>query len=190
MKALMNGEIDRSGYALMVTQHLFIYDALEAVGRELRNNQIAGAFIADELLRGPHLRADLDELLEPGWPERVTPLPATTRYVARLRDMATWPPGFVAHHYTRYLGDLSGGLAIGQVVARVYGLSGPGVSFYRFERIPRPKVFKDGYRERLDTLFLDTDEQERMIQEVLTAYQLNTDVFVELGQAVGLPGQP
>nr|WP_187361300.1 biliverdin-producing heme oxygenase [Phytoactinopolyspora mesophila] len=186
MKALMNGEIDRGGYAQMVIQHLFIYEALEAVGRELRNNPCAGAFVTDDLVRVPHLREDLDALLEPGWRERITPLPATRRYAARIRDMAGWPAGFVAHHYTRYLGDLSGGLAIGQVVGRVYGIEGAGISFYRFDRIPRPKLFKDAYRDKLDALALDPDEQERVIQEVLTAYRLNTDVFVELSRAVEL----
>ncbi|WP_129667086.1 heme oxygenase (biliverdin-producing) [Phytoactinopolyspora endophytica] len=186
MKALMDGEIERSGYALMVTQHLFIYDALEAVSCDLRDNEIAGPFITERLSRGPSLRADLDALIGTGWLEQVTPLPSTQRYVARIREMADWPDGFVAHHYTRYLGDLSGGLAIGKVVARVYGLDGAGVSFYTFDQIDKPKVFKDEYRARLDAVPWQPDEQERVIDEVLRAYRHNTEVFADLEREVGI----
>ncbi|NED99117.1 biliverdin-producing heme oxygenase [Phytoactinopolyspora halotolerans] len=186
MKALMNGEIERAGYALMVSQHLFIYDALETTECDLRDNEVAGPFITERLHRVPSLRADLDALLGTDWAERAEPLPATRTYAARIREMAAWPGGFVAHHYTRYLGDLSGGLAIGRVVARVYGLDGPGVSFYRFDRIDKPKVFKDEYRHRLDSTAWEPDEQERIIDEVLNAYRLNTEVFADLARELGM----
>jgi heme oxygenase (biliverdin-producing, ferredoxin) len=188
MKALMGGGIDRAGYALMVAQHLVIYEALETVERGLRTSEIAGPFLTDRLHRVPSLRADLAALLGDNGADATSPLPSTLRYAARIREMAGWAGGFVAHHYTRYLGDLSGGLAIGKVVARVYGLDDAGVRFYRFDQIEKPKLFKDEYRARLDAASWEPEEQDRVIAEVLNAYQLNTDVFVELGQAVGLDG--
>lgn len=186
MKALMKGEIDRSGYERMTVQHYFIYDALERVGCELRDNPVVAPFLTSRLDRVPSLRADLEALLGPAWERGIRPLPATARYVQRIRDMASWPGGYIAHHYTRYLGDLSGGLAIGAVVTRVYGLEEAGASFYRFDLIDKPKLFKDEYRATLDAGPWDVDEQDRMIDEVLYAYRLNTDVFADLGRVVGL----
>lgn len=187
VSALMDGRIDRAGYAAMVTQHLFIYTALESVAATLRDDPVAGPFISDRLERVPSIQADLAHLLGARWADTSFPLPSTSRYVERIHETAAWPAGFVAHHYTRYLGDLSGGLAIGSVVARVYGFApgGDGVRFYRFERVPKPKIFKDRYRALLDAASWSSDERDRVIDEVLTAYRLNTDVFAELGDVHG-----
>jgi heme oxygenase len=96
---------------------------------------------------------------------------------------ATWPGGFVAHHYTRYLGDLSGGLFIGKLMARQFGFETNGIGFYLFDEIADPAAFKDVYREQLDAVAWDAAERERVIDEVLAAYQFNTDLFVDLATA-------
>lgn len=186
MSSLMDGQVDRAGYAAMVTQHLFIYEALEGVAETLREDSVAGPFITDDLTRLPSIRADLAFLMGPEWAGAAVPLDSTRRYVEQVRATASWPAGFVAHHYTRYLGDLSGGLAIGATVARTYGFvpGGDGVRFYRFERVAKPKVFKDEYRARLDSVPWTADERDRVIDEVLAAYRLNTEVFAELGSTV------
>jgi len=95
----------------------------------------------------------------------------------------TWPGGFVAHHYTRYLGDLSGGLFIGKLMARQFGFETNGIGFYLFDQIADPAAFKDVYREQLDAVAWDAEERERVIDEVLAAYQFNTDLFVDLATA-------
>ena len=183
MATLMDGRIDLVGYQAMVTQHLHIYEALESVADELRNDPVAGPFISDQLTRVPSIRADL-AFLRGETSASLEPLPATEAYVERIRQTADWPGGFVAHHYTRYLGDLSGGLAIGATVARTYGFTPgeDGVRFYQFEQVRKPKTFKDEYRARLDSTPWDGDERDQVIDEVLAAYRLNTDVFAELGR--------
>ena len=183
MAALMDGRIDLLGYQAMVTQHLFIYEALESVADQLRDNPIAGPFISDRLTRVPSIRADL-AYLSAQTSSSLEPLAATKAYTQRIRQTADWPGGFIAHHYTRYLGDLSGGLAIGAVVARTYGFTpgDDGVRFYRFLQVAKPKEFKDEYRARLDSTPWDGPERDRVIDEVLAAYRLNTDVFAELGR--------
>lgn len=186
--SLMDGRVDRSGYAAMAAQHGHIYAALESVAESMQGDPLAGRFVADELVRGPHLEADLRFLVGDDWRDQLPPLAATKRYVARLHEMAGWPGGFVAHHYTRYLGDLSGGLAIGARVARAYGLApgGDGVRFYTFTEIPKPRAFKEDYRAQLDAVAWADGERERVIDEVLLAYELNTAVFADLARHVGL----
>ena len=89
----------------------------------------------------------------------------------------------MAHHYTRYLGDLSGGQAIGRILARAFELEdGNGVAFYHFEEIAKPKPYKDGYRDRLDALPLTVEGKEKVVEEVKVVFGLNGAIFNELSQ--------
>ncbi|MFS0734666.1 biliverdin-producing heme oxygenase [Microbacterium sp. 1P10UB] len=184
MSDLMQGKGTREDYVALVAQHWFIYEALEAVTERMRRDPVASVFISDKLTRLPALEADLAFLIGPDWRERIEPLPTTRRYVERINRVgATWPGGFVAHHYTRYLGDLSGGLFIGRLMQRQFGFDTNGIGFYVFGDIADPRAFKDVYREQLDAAPWDAAEQERVIDEVLVAYRFNTDLFVDLAAA-------
>ncbi|GAB3603369.1 biliverdin-producing heme oxygenase [Microbacterium aureliae] len=184
MSDLVTGDGTRADYVALVAQHWFIYDALERAAERMREDAVARVFMSRELTRVPALEADLTYLIGDDWRQRITPLPATRRYVERIEHVGrTWPGGFVAHHYTRYLGDLSGGLYIGRLMARRFGFDTDGVAFYVFDDIADPKAFKDVYREQLDAAPWDDAEQERVIDEVLLAYRFNTEVFEELAAA-------
>lgn len=184
LDALVGGRLDLNGYAAMVVQHYFIYSVLEDAAAAMRDDGLAGDFIHDGLTRLPALEADLHALLGADWRARVAESAATARYTARLRDVCfDWPGGFVAHHYTRYLGDLSGGQFIAAAVRRVYGLAGTaGTEFYVFDRIGGLAAFKARYRDLLDAAIWPTGQRQRVVDEVLLAYRLNTDVLAELGQ--------
>lgn len=183
MHDLMSGKGSREDYVALVVQHYFIYEALEAVADAMVADPVAGRFITPQLTRMPALVADLEFLLGKDWEEASAPLPSTVRYVDRIRTVANWPGGFVAHHYTRYLGDLSGGQHIYKVMQKRFGFDTNGIGFYLFDQIADPKDFKDTYREQLDAVAWDDVERERVIDEVLTAYRLNTEVFEDLSAA-------
>jgi len=184
MTDLMRGRGSREDYVALVVQHWFIYKALEAAAETMKADPVASAFVDDKLTRLPAIEADLDFLIGHGWRDQVEPLPTTARYVARIAEVgATWPGGFVAHHYTRYLGDLSGGQFIGKIMARQFGFETNGIGFYIFDEIADPAAFKDVYREQLDAVPWDAAERERVIDEVLLAYRFNTELFVDLAAA-------
>ncbi|MDQ0643290.1 biliverdin-producing heme oxygenase [Microbacterium murale] len=184
MSDLLRGEGSRADYVSLVTQHYFIYEALESVGERMRKDPVAAVFISDKLTRLPAIEADLEFLIGPDWQAGISPLPTTQRYVDRINEVgATWAGGFVAHHYTRYLGDLSGGVFIGRVMQRRFGFETNGVGFYLFDDIADPNAFKDVYREQLDAAPWDDAERERVIDEVLLAYQFNTELFLDLDRA-------
>lgn len=184
MSDLLKGEGSREDYIALVAQHYFIYEALESAGDRMRKDPVAAVFISDRLTRLPALEADLDFLIGPNWRGSISPLPTTQRYVDRINEVAaTWVGGFVAHHYTRYLGDLSGGVFIGRVMQRRFGFETNGVGFYLFDDIADPNAFKDVYREQLDAAPWDDAERERVIDEVLVAYQFNTELFLDLDRA-------
>jgi heme oxygenase len=184
MDDLMTGKGSRDDYVSLVAQHFFIYEALEAAAEKMKDDADAAAFITPQLTRLPALENDLEFLIGPDWRSVIAPLPTTARYVERIETVAaTWSGGFIAHHYTRYLGDLSGGQIIRTLMQRQFGFETNGVGFYLFDEIAKPKEFKDVYRAQLDAVTWSEDERERVIDEVMIAYRFNTELFVDLAAA-------
>lgn len=183
MTELMGGRATLDDYTALVVQHWAIYEALEGAADAVREHPVVAPFLSPELDRVPSLERDLAALLGDEWRDRLDYMPATVDYAARIREVAAeWPAGFVAHHYTRYLGDLSGGIHIGRLVSRQFGFdpTGPGASFYHFAGIADPMGFKDAYRAQLDAAPWSSDEAERVVAEVLCAYDRNTLIFEQL----------
>ncbi|GAA1466736.1 heme oxygenase (biliverdin-producing) [Microbacterium thalassium] len=181
MADLMSDAGTRDDYIALVAQHWFIYEALERAAERMRHDPVAAPFISDRLTRLPALEADLTFLIGADWRDRIGPLPTTRRYTRRIDEVgATWAGGFVAHHYTRYLGDLSGGLYIGRVMSRRFDFETNGIGFYLFDEIADPAAFKDVYRAQLDAAPWDEQERERVVEEVLLAYRFNTELFGDL----------
>jgi len=183
MHDLMSGKGTRDDYIALVAQHYFMYEALESVAEAMADDGVVARFVTPQLTRLPALVADLEFLLGPDWKAEVSPLPSTSTYVDRIREVSGWAGGFIAHHYTRYLGDLSGGQHIYKVMQKRFGFDTNGVGFYLFDQIADPKDFKNTYREQLDAAPWDAVERERVIDEVVAAYRLNTQVFHDLSAA-------
>ncbi|MET9499214.1 biliverdin-producing heme oxygenase [Streptomyces sp. NPDC006552] len=185
MSDLLGGGLGVDAYARYTEQLWFVYAALEEDAARLARDEVAGPFVRPELLRLPELERDLAHLRGTGWRERVSALPATAAYAARIRECArSWPAGYVAHHYTRYLGDLSGGQIIRDKAERTWGFAhkGDGVRFYVFERVGNPAAFKRAYRELLDAIAVDELDKQRVVAECKAAFALNTGVFRALGE--------
>lgn len=181
VRRLTAGQLPIDAYTALVVQNHAIYSTLERLGEHWRNDPIAGTFVVDELRRVPSLEADLAQLLGAHWPadkeQRIEN--ATRRYAAHLDDVCgDWPAGYVAHHYVRYLGDLSGGQVLKRAVERAYPQA--PTAFYTFERIARIKPFRDHYRRMLDTLPVGVADQRRMVAEAVVAFDLNRAVFADL----------
>ncbi|BCJ71267.1 hypothetical protein CS0771_08110 [Catellatospora sp. IY07-71] len=190
---LTRGRLTVAAHAALTAQHYLIYEVLEEAAAHWSGDPVAGGFHTEALTRLPALAADLAFLLGPAWRDSLTPTPATAEYAARLREIAfTWPAGYVAHHYNRYLGDLSGGQYVARALARAYGLTlgGDGLRFYAFDGVADLDGFKNAYRARLDAAPWDAAEQVRVIDEVKLAYRLNTDVLADLGRLHPNPFPP
>ncbi|MFI6683768.1 heme oxygenase (biliverdin-producing) [Streptomyces sp. NPDC050485] len=185
MGDLLGGRLGVAAYARYTEQLWFVYRALEEGAAALAQDPVAGPFIRAELMRTAELERDLAHLRGAGWRRAAAPLPATAAYAERVAECArSWPAGYVAHHYTRYLGDLSGGQIIRDRAERTWGFArkGDGVRFYVFEQIPNPAAFKRSYRELLDAVRADDLEKQRIVDECKRAFALNTAVFRELGE--------
>ncbi|GEP36034.1 putative heme oxygenase [Nocardioides szechwanensis] len=182
MSELLGGRVNETGYADYLLRLRGIYEAMEETVRRHAGDPVVAAVHDEALERLGAIDTDLAH-----WaPGRTTTVdsPATAAYRDRLHDAGEWGGLLVAHHYTRYLGDLSGGQAIGRILDRTFGLDGAGIAFYDFPAIPKPKPYKDAYRARLDGLGLSTGEVQRVVDEVKVAFRLNQALFTELGQNI------
>ena len=181
MAELLDGRLSAEAYADLLLRLRRVYAALETTLAERADDPIVAAVHDSALDRLAAIDADLEHWAPGVDPEGIDS-PATAAYVDRIRASAAWGGLLVAHHYTRYLGDLSGGQVIGRVLQRTFDLpDGVGVRFYDFPLIPKPKPYKDDYRARLDALDLSPGEITRIVDEVRAVFGLNQALFDELG---------
>ncbi|WP_197512757.1 biliverdin-producing heme oxygenase [Tessaracoccus coleopterorum] len=181
-----HGDVTREDLRGLTAQLIVVYTALEDVARAMGDDPVFRCFHDPALARLDTLKADLVALSLPG--EAEVPVTAAARaYAARIRQVGFTAPALVAHHYTRYLGDLSGGQALGAIFGRALGLQlgEPGISFYRFETIEKVKPYKDGYRAALDEAPMDEAAHDAAVAEAIVAFQLNQDVFASLEDLAG-----
>ncbi|MGH3451804.1 MAG: heme oxygenase (biliverdin-producing) [Haloechinothrix sp.] len=189
MEALLAGGLTLSGYARLAAQYYFIYRTLEEATRAMRSDPIGRRFALDELTRLPALSRDLEYLVGPRWKLTIDPSPATTKYCQRLRAVAfDSAGGLVAHHYTRYLGDLAGGQVVRALLKNTYGVTEDGALFYRFDRIGNPHAFRKRYRALLDSAPWNPRERRHIVDEAVLAFELNIDVLAALGEET-TPGE-
>lgn len=181
MTRLIRGNVDRNGYAHYLDCLLYVYEALEdsALARESR--PLLADLCYPELDRVDALRADLRFFLGTELTRREVS-PSTATYVERIRWSAQDRPHcYIAHAYTRYLGDLSGGQILARLIRGHYDLEGSeGLAFYSFPAIDDKDAFKALYRERLDALPLSPLEQNEIVQEANRSFALNQALFEEL----------
>lgn len=152
-----------------------VYEALEAVADRLVQDPIAGPFVDRRLFRRNALAADLSRI--PG-ADSCPPVPAAFEYAARIRNTIGEPIRFVAHHYIRYLGDLSGGQVLRRWLLQQLPQMAAATTFYDFSGLGSPSVFKAGYRAQLDAL--PEDRIDALIDEARLAFRCNIAVFDQL----------
>ncbi|GHH39132.1 biliverdin-producing heme oxygenase [Lentzea cavernae] len=181
VEALLNGRLELDAYADLLGQSHLFYSVLEQASDHWKNDPLVGGFAISGLARREPLRRDLTHLLGHDWQTRLTALPSTQSYVDRLHEVCfTKREAWVAHHYTRYLGDLSGGQVIRRKMQEIYGLHEDGVRFYRFDEVAKPKPFRNHYRALLDTTPWTETERDDLVEETNRAFRLNRAVFADL----------
>lgn len=179
MDDLLNGRLDAQAYVSLLEQYLHLYRVLEAVeSRFAAAPELAGVLDA-RLHRSSALEADLAELKDEA--PLAAPTAATAEYMGRLSSLGPeQPERFFAHHYLRYLGDLSGGQVIGRLAGRHYGVPQTAMRTWRFDGIEKLKPYKDAYREALDSAPLSPAQQAAFIEEASAGFVLARELFNSL----------
>mgnify|MGYP001793904338 CR=1 FL=1 len=162
---------------------------MEEESERNKDHSLFGAIhFPDELNRVAFIEEDLNYYFGEDWKEKVPISDAANTYVDRIRKISKDDPALlIAHHYTRYLGDLSGGQVLKKMARKAMQLpeTGEGVCFYDFSLIEDARKFKKMYRERLDGMEMSKEVADRIVEEANYAFLLNIWVFQEIDRAAG-----
>ena len=187
----IKGKIDRTLYGQLVLMLHQVYETLEKELDLHAPTYFPSCHFPRELARTAALADDVDFWHGSSAAIKLTQLsPATRDYVERLRFIGkTDPLLLLAHSYTRYLGDLSGGKILARVARRALQLGdNDGLDFYDFPNVASAKRFKDNYRKTLDQLPLTNEQIQKLVGEANVAFCLNMRLFEELDVAANVPG--
>lgn len=178
----LKGTVEKDSYRKLASNLYFVYSAMEEELERHKHDPILSQIYFPELYRKTALEQDLHFYYGSNWRDQVAPSPAAQEYIARIREVSnTAPELMVAHSYTRYLGDLSGGQILKGIAQRGMNLSdGEGTHFYEFKTISDEKAFKKQYRHAMDTLPVDDATADRIVDEANHAFGLNMKMFKEL----------
>lgn len=184
VKDFLRGRIRKELFKLGAVALYYTYTAMEEeIERNKDHPHFAPLYFPAELHRHEALARDLQYFYGPDWQSEVSCSQATQRYVDRIHQVGQEDPVLlVAHAYTRYMGDLSGGQVLKKVAQRAMKLppTGEGLEFYQFDAIHSAKAFKQLYRSRMNELELDMEIKKRLVDEAVKAFQFNMEVFEEL----------
>lgn len=192
VRNFIRGQIDRNLYQEMILDLYHVYVALEDALEKHAPTVFPSCHFPEELARRESLEEDCEFWHNTRNPSPRTISPATQDYVDRIQYLAHHEPLLLlAHSYTRYLGDLSGGRILARVARRALDLdkdSGEGLAFYRFDKVASYKQFKDNYRQALDALPLTSDQIKALVAEANVAFCLNMRLFQALDVMATIPG--
>ncbi|PAX60435.1 biliverdin-producing heme oxygenase [Brunnivagina elsteri] len=181
VKCFLKGVVEKSSYRKLVGNFYFIYSAMEEELDKHQNHPILSKIHFKELYRKQTLEQDLAFYYGANWREQVQLSSAGDAYVKRIREISEKEPELlIAHSYTRYLGDLSGGQILKGIAQTAMNLTDGGTAFYEFADIPDEKAFKVNYRAALDEMLLDEATCDRIVEEANEAFGVNMKMFQEL----------
>ncbi len=187
IQELMAGSLNVRAVVSLLAALEPVYQALEGTLRSMDSDPTIALFDHRTLDRADRLKADLHSS---GRVHTDDPPKATHTYVEIIASAAGSPQRLLAHHYTRYLGDLAGGQAISRLVQRHYGIDSEQLTYYDFSAMGNTHHYRKQYRALLDLLPWSPVEQAVFIAECEIAYDINAALFVELGQQLGLETPP
>ncbi|XP_047433393.1 heme oxygenase-like [Mugil cephalus] len=183
MLSFQRGQVTLPQYKLLLCSLYEIYQALEEeLDRNSEHPSVAPIYFPAELARLESIEKDLEYFYGQYWREKIVVPAATKRYSHRLRQIGKENPEFlVAHAYTRYLGDLSGGQVLGRIAQKSMALkSNEGLSFFAFPGVSSPNLFKQLYRSRMNSIELTEEERNGVLEEAVRAFEFNIQVFDDL----------
>ena len=177
----LRGVLDKEQYRQLLTNFYYVYDTMEQRIRESTDNLVS-MISYPELERVNSLERDLRYYYGPMWRDKQIPSEACNKYCYRINEIAEKDPYLlIAHHYTRYIGDLSGGQILKGIASKALDNPvGEGLHFYDFPEIEDAKAWKDGYRLCLDNMDLDEQQKNAIITEANYAFKLNMYIFDEI----------
>jgi len=194
-KRFLRGQINREEYGRYINSLYFIYSSMEDLLEKYKDHPtVKLIYFPTEVNRKESLLQDLEyyygKQLVPDLITADKITPAVREYIHAMEAACEKNPALlIAHSYSRYLGDLSGGQILAKrLKTHVFHLSEKdaewdtkdGLHFYHFENIGNVPEFKDMYRERLNAARVDAATRDLVVDEAVNSFQLNIAVFDEV----------
>jgi len=185
VSCFLKGVVDKATYRKLLVDLYLVYSAMEDEIEELSKSghPIVQAISFPELNRVDSLEKDLIFYFGNNWLDCLDNASSSAEaYAKRIRHVAKHSPELlIAHHYTRYIGDLSGGQILKNIAQKAMGLAdGNGLNFYEFNLIDDEKGFKMKYTDRLNSLPIDQKMVDLIVDEANSAFKYNMDIFQQL----------
>jgi heme oxygenase len=183
---ILHGSASRGGYVLLLRNLLPAYREIER-GLDRHRNSHGLALLANHRLdRAPAIESDLAALCGADWGRRIPLLAAGEAYAHRIAQAAEGDGArLIAHAYTRYLGDLNGGLILSRLLEKTLGLRPAELSLYDFSGFANAATLKHEYREALDQAGAMVADPASVIEEGALAFSLNIALSVAVREQVG-----
>nr|QCI08712.1 Heme oxygenase [Sphondylothamnion multifidum] len=182
VKSFLGGVVDKKSYRQLLSNLFFVYVAMEEEIEKNKEHIAIRSIYFPELYRQNSLIEDLNYYYGSDWLDNVEPSLATQIYIDRIHSVGdNQPELLIAHAYTRYMGDLSGGQILKKIAQNAMQLSDNfGTSFYDFKDIKDEKIFKKIYKDSLNNIPLSPNQVNQIIAEANISFNLNMKIFQEL----------
>ncbi|NEO83583.1 MAG: heme oxygenase (biliverdin-producing) [Spirulina sp. SIO3F2] len=182
IKCFLRGVVEKNSYRKLTANFYYVYSAMEEEMERLKDHPVISKVYFPELNRKATLEQDLQFYYGSQWRSEIQLSPVGQEYVDQIHNISKDRPELLlAHLYTRYMGDLSGGQILKKIAQTAMKLEeGEGTAFYEFPEIPDEKAFKDNYRQAMDSLPIDQATAEAIVEEANDSFKLNMRMFDEL----------
>ena len=165
----LKGVVEKKSYRKLISDLYFVYEAMEEEIERLVHEEhpVIKPIGFKSLFRKETLENDLKFYFGDNWKNEINISKSAEEYVNRIRLVGKKSPELlVGHHYTRYIGDLSGGQILKKIAKKALNLEGDnGLNFYEFERIDDEKKFKEEYSKTLNQLAINQITADQIIEE-------------------------
>jgi heme oxygenase len=176
---ILRGDASRTGYILLLRNLHAAYNAMEQGLARHHDTPGLDRVSAYRFDRAGAIAADLDALCGGDWTSAIPLLPAGEKYAEAIAQAAEGDGSrLIAHAYTRYLGDLSGGQIVERLLAKSMQFRPDQLSMYDFTGFPDSEALKSEYRHALEHAGAIVLDPERVVEEGATAFTLNIALSV------------
>lgn len=172
MQSLFKGNLPIDSYVKYLTILMYVYDTLEITVRDNLDDDLISMFFDEKLERSWKISADLGNLKKVfTFNSKLTD--HVNEYMIMIGNAG--PVELLAHHYIRYLGDISGGQILKRILQQSYGLSEAQMSFYDFDL--DIKQYRDSYKAKLNSFIRSTNDQQLFINTANDVYKVTTKIL-------------
>jgi len=178
---LLNRSASMSDYILYIRNLISIYQSLEKPFVHLANAETLTPFFDNRIKRSDHLISDLDNMVSRDVWTKLPLMKGTTIYKAHIDHMAnTTPQALIGHLYVRYLGDLNGGQLLQHVLIESFNFDKRSLSFYNYPEIKDLKLYRLQYRDKFNSLSINSTERKQIINTAIKAFEFNIHISKEI----------